>query len=242
MNQTAVQTVDPPAARTWALPSMSTVVTGKALDVRFYRRDLVGRSCRSVERGDEIETLIEEMTHLCREMDAGGISAPQLGIDLRLAVALTAAGMPEVLVNPEIVNLAGRDLLEPEGCLSLPPHHQATARVWRSEIVQVRTGTADDPGARLPRIYRGQAARLVQHEIDHLEGIYFIDRCGPIARSIVLERFERYLKHRRREFEDQIHPSRASAAAKPRAYVAASSATKGGATIWHTSRPPATPS
>jgi peptide deformylase len=175
---------------------MMPALKQRAPHLRLYRREWALPACRLVERSDDIEPLVREMTRICHTMRAGGLSAPQLGVNLRLAVVMTESGMAETLINPEIVNLAGRDLLAPEGCLSLPPHNQAMARVWRSEIVQVRTGTAEDPGARLLRDYHRQAARLVQHEIDHLEGVFFIDRCGPIARSIVLRQFDRCLRSR----------------------------------------------
>lgn len=67
-----------------------------------------------------------------------------------------------MLVNPKIVNLAGRDLLEPE--------------------------------ARKVTVYKGWPARVMQHEIDHLNGVFFIDRCGPVGRALVLGRYGRWMK------------------------------------------------
>ena len=188
--------------------------------IELYRRELQGKLCRHVDHGEDFGPLIAAMTRVVHETGTNGIAAPQLGAYVQLAVVrkqvsgvrcqmsgktLSAASILEpetcnlvpafeVLINPRVVNLAGKDLLDTECCLSLPPIEEATARIWRSEIAHVRAGTVENPNAEEVHIYRGTAARTVQHEIDHLQGIFFIDRCQPVARGIVLRRFERYLR------------------------------------------------
>lgn len=166
------------------------------LIIDLYRRDLAGKKCRRVTKadGDEARRLIQEMIAFCRAHDAAGLAAPQVGVYVQLAIAIMAPKSVEILVNPEIVNLGGRELLEYEGCLSLPPPDQNQARVWRSEIAQVRGGTLEDPEAGRVKVYKGWPARLVQHEIDHLQGRFFIDRLKPVARGLVLRRYEKFLK------------------------------------------------
>jgi peptide deformylase len=183
------------------------------LIIDLYRRDLAGKKCRRVTKadGDEALRLIQEMIAFCRVHDGAGLAAPQVGVYLQLAIALVAPKTVEILVNPEIVNLGGRELLEYEGCLSLPPYESPhgrgpvrgdpelpnplnQARVWRSEIAQVRCGTLEDPEAGRVKVYKGWPARLVQHEIDHLQGRFFIDRLKPVARGLVLRRYEKFLK------------------------------------------------
>jgi peptide deformylase len=166
----------------------------KEASIHLYRQELVGKLCRRVSWSDKIEDLIEEMTQRMKERGRKGLAAPQVGAYLQLALVTLPSEKIEILVNPEIVNLGGKDLLEAEGCVSLPPAEQATARVWRSEIAHVRSGTIDNPEAAHIAVYRGQTARTVQHEIDHLQGIFFVDRCQPIARGIVLRKYEDYLK------------------------------------------------
>lgn len=169
------------------------------LTVDLYRRELAGKACRRVEKSDDLPALIERMTRIAKESRTFGLSAPQVGVYIQLAIVITESRAVRVLVNPEIVNLAGRDLLETENCLSLPPIDQATARIWRSEFAHVRSGTVENPDAAQLTVYNGTLARRVQHEIDHLHGIFFIDRCQSVARNIVLRRFAQYL--RRREIE-----------------------------------------
>ena len=177
--------------------TISSVPNKLALDL--YRQELVGKPCRRVEKSDDLMPLIEEMIAFLKTYGGGGLSAPQVGNYIQLAIAITAPSVVEVLINPEIVNLAGRDLLVTEGCLSLPPANQATARVWRSEIAHVRSGTLEDPEADVVTIYKGESARIVQHEIDHLKGVFFIDHCGPVGRNIALRRFGKYLRNQQIE-------------------------------------------
>ncbi len=169
------------------------------LAVQLYRRELEGRPCRPVEPADcpSLAILVEQMIGLCRAQKATGLAAPQVGCYLQLAVLLPAPGQVEILVNPEVRNLAGRDLLGTESCLSLPPTAEATARVWRSEVVHVASGTVEDPTLCKVTVYKGAAARLAQHEIDHLRGVFFIERCGPVGRQIVLRQFSRFLRAQR---------------------------------------------
>ncbi len=166
----------------------------KELSIHLYRQELVGKPCRRVRWSDKIQDLIEEMTERMKERGRKGLAAPQVGVYLQLALVTLASEKIEILVNPEIVNLGGKDLLEAEGCVSLPPAEQATARVWRSEIAHIRSGTIENPEAAKIAVYRGQTARTVQHEIDHLQGIFFINRCQPIAKGIVLRKYEQYLQ------------------------------------------------
>lgn len=181
------------------------MLTGKELSIELYRPELADKACRRVEKGEELLPLIEEMTRLMRSQEGTGLAAPQVGVYLRLAILLNLDDEIEVLVNPEIVNLGGHDLLEQESCLSLPPAELATARIWRSEIAYVRSGTVKNPNAAQLKVYRKTMARRVQHEIDHLQGVFFIDRCQPVARGIVLRRFHEY--QRQQEIERRANLS-----------------------------------
>jgi peptide deformylase len=165
------------------------------LSLQFYRKDLIGKACRRVKKSDDVGALIDEMARLMKMHDGTGLSAPQVGVFLQLAVVeLPSFHKIQALINPEIVNLGGKDFLGTESCLSLPPIHLATARIWRSEIVHVCSGTVEDPDAEKITVYRGMAARIVQHEIDHLQGVFFIDRCQPMGKHIVLQAYKQFLQ------------------------------------------------
>lgn len=168
------------------------------LSLEYYRPELVDKPCRRVVKSDHLPALIalvQEMTHLMKQHNGVGLAAPQVGIFIQLAIfQIPPSKDVHVLVNPEIVNLSGKDLLEAESCLSLPPADRAKARVWRSEIVDVRSGTLEEPDAARHAIYKAQAARIVQHEIDHLHGVFFIDRCQDVGRGVALRVYSQFLR------------------------------------------------
>lgn len=175
------------------------------LALNLYRRELAGKPCRRVTKADNVLGLIERMANVLKSYGGPGLAAPQIGEYIQLAIVVSAPGEITALINPEVTNLAGRDLFETEGCLSLPPCDQATARVWRSEIAHVASGTVEDPEESIITIYKGQPARAVQHEIDHLNGIYFIDHCGPVAKGIVLRRFNQFLQQQGAERKQLVY-------------------------------------
>lgn len=161
------------------------------LCVELYHQGLSGRQCAPVEdaAAAEIRELAEGLSQLCLEHGATGLAAPQVGIYLRLAVLRLSEGGFETLINPRVVNLGERDLLEAETCPALPG---ASARIWRSEMVQVRS----DPDSGRVRTYKGALARAVQHEMDHLDGAFYLDRCQRPARMAALQEYAQWLKKR----------------------------------------------
>lgn len=98
-----------------------------------------------------------------------GLAAPQIGVSKRVAVIDIGDGLLE-LINPEIVSREGSEL-ETEGCLSLP---EITLKVRRAAKVRVKAQNRE--GKRVEIAGEGMLARALQHEIDHLDGILFIDR------------------------------------------------------------------
>ena len=168
------------------------------LFLELYRPELENKLCRRVVSSDHppaLRALIQEMTRILKQHNAAGLAAPQIGVFIQLAILqFPREKSVRILVNPEITNMGGKDLLEAEGCLSLPPADRSTARVWRSEIVHVRSGTLENPEAGALTVYRTEAARIVQHEIDHLRGIFFIDRCQEVGRNLVLQSYSRFLR------------------------------------------------
>jgi peptide deformylase len=139
---------------------------------------------------DEIRDLARDMLDVMYDEPGIGLAAPQLGEPVRLIVLDTlwkdeeAGGerRPLVLVNPEIVEREGK-VVWTEGCLSVPDF---TADVERSERVRVRGLDLDG------REYVEEAADLravcFQHEIDHLDGVLFIDRISRLKRSLYVSR------------------------------------------------------
>jgi len=143
---------------------------------------------------DEIRALAEEMLDVMYDEPGIGLAAPQLGEPLRLVVVDTewteegAERRPAVLVNPEITHAEGR-IVWTEGCLSVPDF---TADVQRAERVHLRA--LDLEGRPIEENAEGLRAVCFQHEIDHLDGILFIDRISRLKRSLYVQRRKKALR------------------------------------------------
>lgn len=133
---------------------------------------------------DEVRTLVADMFETMDAAKGVGLAANQVGIGRRIAV-IDADGHRIALVNPRIVAAEGRDAAE-EGCLSIP---DVFADVTRPERVVLEATGADGEPYRLE--VGGLAARAIQHEIDHLDGILFLDHLGPIKRKMLLSRWRK---------------------------------------------------
>jgi peptide deformylase len=127
---------------------------------------------------DMIETMYDE---------AGlGLAAPQVGISLRLMVVGDDKGRePRALLNPVILARGGEVTVE-EGCLSLPG---VFAPVTRAEWVDLEAKDVDGQSVKLHG--RGLLARVFQHEMDHLDGVLFIDRLDPVSRDRIKRRIKK---------------------------------------------------
>jgi peptide deformylase len=140
---------------------------------------------------DEIRRLAADMAEIMYAEPGIGLAAPQVGEAIRLIVLDTgwteegAERDARVIVNPEILEREGR-LVWTEGCLSVPDY---TAEVERAARVRVRG--LDLEGRELLEEVEGLRAVCFQHEIDHLDGVLFIDRISRLKRSL-------YVKKRRK--------------------------------------------
>jgi peptide deformylase len=134
-----------------------------------------------VEKFDEsLAELGAKMLILMREAKGVGLAAPQVGINRRMFV-MNATGDPAddlIIVNPELSEMEGSEEGE-EGCLSLPD-----LRVQIDRAKHARLRALDAHGNPIDRVADGYAARVWQHEFDHLNGILLIDRMGTVARAL----------------------------------------------------------
>ena len=110
-----------------------------------------------------------------------GLAAPQVGISRRLICydLSEERNQPQVLLNPRVVERSGR-VVEEEGCLSVPG---VNGKVKRAARVVVEGLTLEGEAIRVEA--EGLAARMFQHECDHLDGVLFCDRLGPAKRLVV---------------------------------------------------------
>lgn len=144
-----------------------------------------------VERIDkQIEKLLDDMAETMYDAPGIGLAAPQVGVNLRVIVVdispreENSPGLIE-LVNPEIVLAEGEQIGE-EGCLSIPGF---VSEVRRKARVVVRG--LDRKGKPVEIEGTGLLARAFQHEIDHLDGILFIDRLSRLKRELFKKKLEK---------------------------------------------------
>jgi peptide deformylase len=149
---------------------------------------------------DALRELADQMIAVMYDEPGIGLAAPQVGHAIRLVVMDTAWSdegndkNPAVILNPEIVERDGKVSWE-EGCLSVPDF---TAEVERSARVVVRY--QDLEGQEVTEDVSGLRAVCFQHEIDHLDGVLFIDRISRLRRSL-------YVKRRKKQLRQEEEPA-----------------------------------
>jgi peptide deformylase len=135
---------------------------------------------------DEVRALIPRMFAAMYDAPGIGLAAPQVGVSLRMAVIDLAANdirAPLVIVNPEIMAASTELRVHEEGCLSLP--HQF-ADVTRPSRIKLRF--EDIQGVRQEIEAEGLLATCLQHEIDHLNGILFVDHISALKRNMIMRK------------------------------------------------------
>jgi peptide deformylase len=138
------------------------------------------------EQFAEVRALAPRMFDLMYRAPGIGLAAPQVGSSLRFAVVDLMPDdkrEPIVLVNPEIVAASEEQATREEGCLSLPGMY---ADVTRPARVTVRY--QDEDGLRHELAADGLLAACLQHEIDHLDGVLFVDHLSVLKRNMIMRR------------------------------------------------------
>ena len=141
------------------------IVTGKDTDVLHRRTDRVKNPL-----DPEIQNLIPVMFDSLRVAQGIGLAAPQINRSIRLAV-IEVEGKRTVMINPKITSYSREKILFEEGCLSLPKEYFL---IERSERITVRY--EDEHGKEVKKRASGLFAIVVQHEVDHLDGVLIVDR------------------------------------------------------------------
>jgi peptide deformylase len=141
----------------------------------------------------KLKRLVDEMFESMYAAQGIGLAAPQISISQRLTVIdVSFKKNPEekiVLINPEIIEREGKQV-EEEGCLSLP---EIREKVQRAARVKVRA--QDVKGEWFEVEGEELLARAMQHEIDHLDGILFIDRLSRLKRDLVIRKIKKMQKN-----------------------------------------------
>jgi peptide deformylase len=135
--------------------------------------------------GPELHRLVERMAVIMREAHGLGLAAPQVGVSTRIIVYIAEGNKAgeelKVLINPKIIMMKGEQLEPAEGCLSIPGLQGCVRRA-----LEIKVKGYDQRGKPITRRATELEARVIQHEIDHLDGILFIDRADPDTLEWVL--------------------------------------------------------
>lgn len=155
---------------------------------------------------DNVRQLVGDMFETMYAAEGIGLAAPQLGVSQRIVVLDVGPSdpgfVPRTLINPRVVWTAG-EVVGEEGCLSLPGIAGDVKRA-----AQVRIEALDQVGDLQTMEFDGIAARAVQHEIDHLDGILVIERFSAIRRNLLRNQLR---KLRREGLRQSAGPTPASA-------------------------------
>lgn len=169
------------------------------LKIRTYPDPVLRVKCEPVEEiDDEILRLLDDMADTMYDAPGVGLAAPQVGVGLRILVADSTPKDPESgeeydrsglieLINPEIVESSG-EIVGEEGCLSIPGF---LSDVKRKAHVVVEGYNRE--GEAIAIEAEELMARILQHEIDHLDGVLFFDRIGRLKRELLLRKIEKVL-------------------------------------------------
>lgn len=153
------------------------------LEIKEYGEEVLREKSLPVkEITPEILNLIRDMAETMYATSGVGLAAPQVGVPKRIIIIDGQEDGLIVLINPIIVESEG-EVIEEEGCLSVP---EAYSNVKRSSKVTVKA--LNENGESIEITKEGLMARALQHELDHLEGILFIDRIGRAKRQLLLNK------------------------------------------------------
>ena len=149
---------------------------------------------------DDIRALIADMFETMYDAPGIGLAAVQVGVPKRLLVmdigepaeeGGEAVREPRVFINPEIVTHSDDEVPYTEGCLSVPDQY---AEVMRPD--RIRAKWLDEHGVAHDEMLSGMLAVCLQHEMDHLEGVLFIDHLSRLKREMVLKKLAKTRKER----------------------------------------------
>ncbi|HHR85723.1 MAG TPA: peptide deformylase [Candidatus Acetothermia bacterium] len=157
-----------------------------ATEIKTYGDSVLRRVADPLGNIDaQTKKIAEQMVEAMIRANGVGLAAPQIGISKRIIV-LDLDGQFHILVNPEIIETSSESEEAIEGCLSVPG---VDAEVTRKVRAHVRGITLDEKELDIEG--EGLMARAMQHEIDHLNGILFIDHLGPAKKRSIISEYHR---------------------------------------------------
>ncbi len=170
------------------------------LNIVHYPDPILRKVSEEVTEFDEdLQRFLSEMAKAMYRYDGIGLAAPQVGVNKRIIVVDVGKGLLK-LVNPVILEVSGEEEEMEEGCLSLPGIYLPVAR----RVESIRFKAQDGTGRERVWTGKGLLARVIQHEIDHLDGVLIIDR----AKGRFSEEVKEKIKELERSYEQRVSQSR----------------------------------
>ena len=170
----------------------------KSLGIRIYGDEILRAEAADVEEfGAELEDFVKEMVETMVLEEGVGLAAPQVGVSRRIAVVNPDPMNPDTLitlVNPRILECGGETECIEEGCLSVPG---VRGKVERP--VEITVEFQDAKGSRHCVKVDGLVSRIIQHELDHLDGVLFTDRLSFGRKTLVKGRLRELARQGKRE-------------------------------------------
>ena len=159
-----------------------------------YPHPVLKQKAEKVEKVDgEIRKLLDDMLETMYESNGCGLAAPQIGISKKIVVIDIAhedeEANPLYFVNPEIIWRSEEKQSSEEGCLSIPGQR---ADVERNYSVKVKY--LDYNGIEQEMLAEDFLAKAIQHELDHLDGVLYIDHLSRLKRQMLLKKLEKFRK------------------------------------------------
>ena len=160
------------------------------MEIVRYPADILRQKTLPITEFDKnLAVFAQDMIATMVEGRGIGLAAPQVGQLVSLFIAQDEDGKGLVFINPEIIGTSLETVPYEEGCLSIPGMYE---EVIRPEAVVVQA--YNEKGRPFKRECSGLLARIVQHELDHLKGVLFIDYLSPMKRDRLLKQYEKNLK------------------------------------------------
>lgn len=167
-------------------------------DIILYPHEVLSTKADPIDEvDDDLRQLVDDMIETMYDAPGIGLAAPQIGILQRLTVIdISNEENPDKLytfINPQIVHAEGRIVWE-EGCLSIPGAYE---KVERSNKIVVQA--LDRDGEEFELEAEGLLAVAIQHEIDHLDGVVFLDHLSALKRRMTLKKYRKHLEAMEKE-------------------------------------------
>lgn len=161
--------------------------------VLLYGPKLVNVESEPVTEEDynDLPSIFDYMVKVMKMFEMNGLSAPQIGIFKNFFIASMNDGTIKSFVNPDITRMWGHEFTEKESCVSIPPPDSGCP-VPRMQYITVMASSAYRPYVKEEVQFSNLNARVIQHEMDHLTGTFFIERASPSNKRKILFNFNKW--------------------------------------------------